>query len=109
MSTPPENLSDLQNESYRYTPISGNPSATSIAVVNPDGSTISGGGGGGGDVYVLNALITVAYDTVQVTAVDGNDNPTTILYKVGGLSGTTVATLTIVYDGLGNFQSVVRS
>ena len=54
-------------------------------------------------------LVPVAFDTIQVTAVDGSDRPTTILYKTGGLAGTTVATLTIVYDGSGNFQSVVRT
>jgi len=56
-----------------------------------------------------SALVPVAFDTIDVTATDGSDRPTTVLYKTGGLGGTTVATLTIVYDGSGNFQSVVRS
>lgn len=57
----------------------------------------------------IAALVPVAFDTIQVTAVDGSDRPTTVLYKTGGLGGATVATLTIVYDGSGNFQSVVRT
>jgi hypothetical protein len=57
----------------------------------------------------IAALVPVAYDTIQVTVVDGSDRPTTILYKTGGLGGAPVATLTIVYDGSGNFQSVVRT
>lgn len=51
----------------------------------------------------------VTYDTIQVTAVNANNDPTTVLYKSGGLSGSTVATLTIAYDGSGDFQSVVKT
>lgn len=79
-----------------------------LVAVNDDGSPISGGGGGS-DVFVQNALITVAYDTIMVTATDANDNPTTIQYLTGGLSGTVVATINLVYDASGNFQSVTRS
>lgn len=51
----------------------------------------------------------VTFDTIQVTAVNANNDPTTILYKTGGLAGSTVATLTIAYDGSGDFQSVVKT
>jgi hypothetical protein len=163
MSTPPDNLSDLQNESYRYTPQLSNPGATAVAVVNPDGSTISGGGGGGGDVnitevggnpvttsvpvsattlplptgastsanqtteianlatiatnqtngsqqvLVTDVLVPKVFDSIKVTATDASDNPTTIQYLTGGLSGTVVATLTITYDASENFATVTRS
>lgn len=36
-------------------------------------------------------------------------NPTTIVYKQGGGSGTVVATLTITYDGNDNPLTVTRS
>lgn len=36
-------------------------------------------------------------------------NPTTIVYKQGGASGTVVATLTLTYDGNNNVLSVTRS
>lgn len=57
-------------------------------------------------VDIQNALVKVPYDQIVVTAVDGSDQPTTIEYR---LSAALVATLTIVYDGSGNFQSVVVS
>lgn len=36
-------------------------------------------------------------------------NPTTIVYKQGGASGTVVATLTLTYDGNNNVLTVTRS
>lgn len=68
--------------------------------INPDGSS---------NVLVKNALLDVVYDTLQVTAVNVNNDPTTILAKTGGLAGITVKTLTIAYDGLGDFQSVAAT
>jgi hypothetical protein len=38
-----------------------------------------------------------------------SDNPGTVVFKQGGASGTTVATLTITYDGSGNILTVTRS
>ena len=34
---------------------------------------------------------------------------TSVVYKQGGSSGTTVATLTLAYDGSGNLTSITRS
>jgi hypothetical protein len=36
-------------------------------------------------------------------------NLTSIVYKTGGSGGTTVATLTLAYDGSGNLTSVTKS
>lgn len=36
-------------------------------------------------------------------------NPTTIVYKQGGASGTVVAMLTLTYDGNNNVLTVTRS
>ena len=36
-------------------------------------------------------------------------NPTTVVYKQGGAGGSTVATLTLTYDGNGNVLTVTRS
>lgn len=36
-------------------------------------------------------------------------NLTTVVYKRGGASGTTVATLTMTYDGSNNLLTVTRS
>ena len=38
-----------------------------------------------------------------------NSNLTGVIYKIGGSSGTTVATLTLAYDGSNNLTSVTRS
>lgn len=78
----------------------GGTDGTSEVNVHPDGSL---------DTRVVNKLITVPHDTIQVTASTPAGDPTTILFKTGGLGGTTVATLNIAYDGSGNFQSVVRT
>jgi len=43
----------------------------------------------------FSKLIPVSYDFVDVDYTDGNI--TTVIYKTGGASGTTVATLTITY------------
>lgn len=67
--------------------------------VNPDQSI---------NVHVLNELVTESFDTVQVTVQTVN-GPGTVLYKTGGLAGTTQATLNIVYDINGDFQSVVKT
>lgn len=47
------------------------------------------------------------YDYVSLTNYSGT-NPQTITYKVGGASGTTVATLTLTYDGSGNLTSITK-
>jgi hypothetical protein len=36
-------------------------------------------------------------------------NLTSVTYKTGGASGTTVATLTLAYDGSGNLTSVTKT
>jgi hypothetical protein len=55
-------------------------------------------------VLVQNALVKVPYDQVQITAVNANNDPTTILFK---LATVTQKTMTITYDGLGDVSNVV--
>lgn len=54
-------------------------------------------------------LVVEAHDYVEVTARDGDDNPTTILYKSGGSGGTTVATLTLSWHSSGKLTSVSKA
>lgn len=54
----------------------------------------------------VNDLVPQEFDEVEITAVNGSNDPTTIVYRK---STSTVATLTIVYDGLGDIQKVSRS
>lgn len=52
-------------------------------------------------------LIPVEFDYIALSPT--GTNPTTIVYKTGGSGGTTVATLTLTYDGNNNVQTVTRS
>lgn len=54
-----------------------------------------------------NALIPSAYDYIALSYT-GSDI-TGVVYKTGGAAGTTVATLTITYDGSGNVLTVTRT
>ena len=47
------------------------------------------------------------HDFIDVTYT--GTNPTTVVYKTGGTGGTTVATLTITYDGNDNPLTVTKS
>lgn len=52
-------------------------------------------------------LIPAQFDYVALSPT--GTNPTTIVYKTGGAGGTTVATLTLTYDGNNNVQTVTRT
>lgn len=47
------------------------------------------------------------YDHIGMSYTDGN--LTGVTYRMGGSSGTTVATMTLTYDANGNLTSVTRS
>lgn len=55
----------------------------------------------------LTQLIPFEYDYIGMSPT--GTNPTTIVYKTGGVGGTTVATLTLTYDANNNIQTVARS
>ena len=60
-----------------------------------------------GAVSVLSpGLVGTSYTSVEITAYDSNDNPTTVVFKDGA---ETKATLTLSYDSSGRFVSVVRA
>lgn len=46
---------------------------------------------------VFNALVPKTYDYISLGYT--GDNLTTVVYKIGGSGGTTVATLTLAYSG----------
>lgn len=53
-------------------------------------------------------LVSGSYDYISMSP--SSARPTSVVYKSGGASGTTVATLTIAYDGsTSNITSVTRS
>jgi hypothetical protein len=48
-----------------------------------------------------------AYDYISMSYT--GDNLTGVVYKIGGSDGTTVATLTLAYDGSDNLTSVTKT
>jgi len=59
-----------------------------------------------GAVHTQNSLIPNSYDYVVTTYTGGN--LTTVVYKSGGASGTTVSTLTLAYTGA-RLNSITKS
>lgn len=55
----------------------------------------------------IPGLAIPEHDYVSLTY--SGTNLTGVVYKAGGVSGTTVATLTLAYDGNGNLTSVTKS
>jgi hypothetical protein len=60
-----------------------------------------------GTVNVLTGLEIPEHDYIDLSYT--GSNLTGVVYKTGGSSGTTVATLTLAYDGSDNLTSVTKS
>ena len=58
-------------------------------------------------VVAFQPLSPAEYDYIALSYT--GSNLTGVVYKIGGASGTVVATLTLGYDGSGNLISVLRS
>lgn len=56
-----------------------------------------------------NALVPEKHDWVEVTSANAAGDPLVVEYRLGGAAGTIVATLTLTYDGAGNFQTVEKT
>lgn len=63
-------------------------------------------GGGNVPVSIQNSLVPEEYDYISLSYT--GDNVTGVVYKTGGSSGTTVATLTLAYSG-SNLTSVTKT
>lgn len=63
--------------------------------------------GGGNPIPVVTGLEIPEHDYIALSYTGGN--LTGVAYKTNGSSGTTVATLTLAYDGSGNLTSVAKS
>lgn len=61
-----------------------------------------------GNLNVVSGLVPPGYDYIELSY-DSNNNLTGVVYKVGGVSGTLLATLVLVYDGNDNMTSVTKS
>ena len=67
----------------------------------------------GKNIEELNNLVTEEHDYIVVTRVaggqDGEGKIATAVFKSGGASGSTVATLTLAYDTDDKFLSVTKT
>jgi hypothetical protein len=61
----------------------------------------------GNPIPVVTGLEIPEHDYIALSYTGAN--LTGVVYKTGGSSGTTVATLTLAYDGSGNLTSVTKS
>jgi hypothetical protein len=61
----------------------------------------------GHPIPTIEGLEIPAHDYIALTYT--GTNLTGVVYKTGGASGTTVATLTLAYDGSDNLTSVTKS
>ncbi len=65
------------------------------------------GGPNGGPIPCVEGLSIPEHDYISCTYT--GSNLTGVVYKLGGSSGTTVATLVLTYDGSNNLTSVTKS
>lgn len=56
-----------------------------------------------------SSLVTVPFDYIELAYVGATTDIDTVIYKSGGAAGTTVATLTLGYDGSDRLTSVTKS
>jgi len=61
-----------------------------------------------GKFQVLSGLVPPGYDHIELTY-DGSNNITNVVYKEGGVGGTILTSLLIVYDLSNNITSVSKS
>jgi hypothetical protein len=84
--------------------VAGNRTFQVIQLADSAGNIIdpseAGEGGGGSGSIPTHDYISLGYTGTNLTSV---------VYKLGGASGTVVATLTLAYNGSNNLISVTRS
>lgn len=71
-------------------------------------------GAAGGAAWLTaeqNQLVPAQYDFIDITydVAPNTDDPVTVVYKIGGSSGITVATLALTYDANRNIKTVART
>ena len=78
-----------------------------IKVSTVDGNSLKVSTIDGDPLAVINGLSIPEHDYISLSYTGGN--LTGVVYKTGGVSGTTVGTLTLAYDGSDNLISVTKS
>jgi len=80
---------------------------STVRYVNDLGNGHSGLLDVGNGLPVLTGLSIPSHDSITLSYT--GTNLTGVVYKVGGASGATVATLTLAYDGNDDLTSVTKS
>lgn len=89
-----------------------------VSLLNKIEANTGGAGGGGLTDAELRASPVSATVPVPGWSIPTHDyrsfgytsgNLTSVVYKTGGVGGTTVATLTLAYDGSGNLVSMTKT
>ena len=60
-------------------------------------------------VVNMGQLIPEQFDYVSLGGFNANDDPTSVVYKTGGSGGTTIAIITLGYDGSYRLTSVTKT
>lgn len=79
----------------------GTKGALAVELLDAAGNQLTSLGG--------SSLVNEAYDYISLGNFTANNDPQTIIFKSGGAGGTTVATLTLAYDGSNRLTSVTRT
>ena len=88
---------------YKVSTVSGIP----LAVTTASGSTVTVKTASGTPLEVTEGFSVPKYDYISLTY--NGTTLTGVVYKTGGAGGTTLATLTLAYDGSNNLTSVTKS
>jgi hypothetical protein len=107
MSDEPIRYIDTDGQSEYVSPTKPLPVDIQGATLSLDASGVEIKNDSGNPIPTIQGLEIPAHDYISMTYT--GSNLTGVVYKDGGSGGTTVATLTLAYDGSNNLTSVTKS
>lgn len=107
MSDEPIRYVDTDGQSEYVTPAKPLPVNIQGATLSLDASGVEIKNDSGNPIPVVTGLEIPEHDYIALSYTGAN--LTGVVYKTGGSGGTTVATLTLAYDGSNNLTSVTKS
>lgn len=107
MSDEPIRFIDTDGQSEYVSPVKPLPVDIQGATLSLDADGVEIKNDSGNPVPVVTGLEIPEHDYIDMSYT--GSNLTGVVYKTGGSGGTTVATLTLAYDGSDNLISVTKS
>jgi hypothetical protein len=107
MSDEPIRFIDTDGQSEYVSPVKPLPVDIQGATLSLDANGVEIKNDAGNPIPTIDGLEIPAHDYIALTYT--GSNLTGVVYKTGGAGGTTVATLTLAYDGNDNLTSVTKS